>query len=131
MDAERTFEPSPGVLAFYVGRVPGRRFAPGPNWVDDGALDLGIAGYAILDGEEALVYDTGVSVEHGRAVRAELERRGATRFTLVLRHWHLDHVAGTEAFAGSEVLANERTAAHLRARREAIEAGTLEGPPAI
>lgn len=130
-DPPRIFEPAPGVLAFYEGRVPGRRFAPEPNWVDEGALGLGISGYAILDGEDALVYDTGVSVDYGSFVRDELSRRGATRFTVLLSHWHLDHVAGTAAFAGSEVLAGARTAEHLRARREAIEAGTLEGPPAI
>jgi cyclase len=127
----RVLEPGPGILAFYDGRVEGYRFAPGPNWVDDGALGLGIAGYAILAGEEALVYDTGVSVEHASFVREELRRRGAARFTVVLSHWHLDHVAGTAAFAGSEVIANERTAEHLRAKRAPIEAGTLEGPPAI
>jgi glyoxylase-like metal-dependent hydrolase (beta-lactamase superfamily II) len=127
----RILEPAPGVLAFYEGRVAGRRFAPEPNWVDEGALGLGIAGYAILDGEEALVYDTGVSVDYGSFVRDELSRRGATRFTVLLSHWHLDHVAGTAAFAGAEVLAGAPTAEHLRERREAIEAGTLEGPPTI
>jgi cyclase len=127
----RVSEPSPGVLAFYDGRIPGYRFAAEPNWVDEGALELGIASYAVVDGDEALVYDTGLSVEHGKFVREELRRRGAERFTVVLSHWHLDHVAGTEAFADSEVVANERTAEHLRARRAKIEAGTLEGPPAI
>lgn len=127
----RVFEPAPGILAFYEGRVEGLRFGPEPNWVDEGALGLGIAGYAILDGEEALVYDTGVSVEYGSFVRAELRRRGATRLTVLLSHWHLDHVAGTAAFADAEVLAGARTAEHLRAKQEAIEAGTLEGPPAI
>jgi cyclase len=127
----RVSEPSPGVLAFYDGRVPGYRFAAGPNWVDEGALGLGIASYAIVSGDEALVYDTGVSVEHGSFIREELRRRGAERFTVVLSHWHLDHVAGTEAFLGSEVIANERTAEHLRGRQAEIEAGTLEGPPAI
>jgi cyclase len=130
-DHLRVLEPAPGVLAFYDGRVEGYRFDAGPNWVDDGALGLGIAGYAILDGEEALVYDTGVSVEHASFVREELARRGAAGFTVVLSHWHLDHVAGTAAFADSEVIANERTAEHLRGKRAAIEAGTLEGPPAI
>lgn len=131
MTDPRVFEPAPGILAFYEGRVPGLRFDPEPNWVDEGALGLGIAGYSILAGEEALVYDTGVSVEYATFVRAELSRRGATRFTVLLSHWHLDHVAGTAAFADSEVLAGARTAEHLRTRREAIEAGTLEGPPAI
>jgi cyclase len=130
-DQPRVLEPAPGVLAFYEGRMAGQRFDPQPNWVDEGALGLGIAGYAILDGDEALVYDTGVSVDYARFVRAELGRRGATRFTVVLSHWHLDHVAGTEAFADSPVISGERTAEHLRAKQAAIEAGELEGPPAI
>jgi len=130
-DHLRVLEPAPGIVAFYDGRVEGYRFDPKPNWVDDGALGLGIASYAVLDGDEALVYDTGTSLAHGRFIREELGRRGASRFTVVLSHWHLDHVAGTEAFAGSPVISNERTAEHLRAEQAAIEAGTLEGPPAI
>jgi glyoxylase-like metal-dependent hydrolase (beta-lactamase superfamily II) len=126
----RVLEPAPGVLAFYAGR-DGSSFAGAPNWVDEGALSLGIASYALIAGDEAIVYDTGISVGWGRFVRAELERRGARRLTVVLSHWHLDHVAGTEAFAGFEVLANELTAAHLERKRAAIEAGELEGPPAI
>jgi glyoxylase-like metal-dependent hydrolase (beta-lactamase superfamily II) len=123
----RVLEPSPGVLAFYDGRVEGYRFAQDPNWVDDGALDLGIASYAILAGSEALVYDTSVSVEHAEVIREELRGRGVTDITVVLSHWHLDHVAGTAAFGGAEVIANERTAELLRTKRAAIEAGTLEG----
>jgi glyoxylase-like metal-dependent hydrolase (beta-lactamase superfamily II) len=127
----RVLEPAPGILAFYEGRIEGARFDPEPNWVDEGALGLGIAGYAILADDEAVVYDTGVSVEYASFVRAALNRRGATRFTVLLSHWHLDHVAGTAAFADCEVLAGARTVEQLRTRREAIEAGTLEGPPAI
>ena len=54
-----------------------------------------------------------------------------TEFTVVLSHWHLDHVAGTAGFPGAEVIASERTAEHLAEKREAIESGTLEGPPPI
>src|ERR1700761_4275107 len=127
----RVLEPGPGVLAFCDGRVEGYRFEAEPNWVDDGALSLGVAVYAIVDGDEALVHDTGTTLAHGRLIREELRRRGAERITVVLSHWHLDHVAGTEAFAGSPVISNGRTAEHLRAKRAAIEDGTLEGPPAI
>jgi cyclase len=130
-DHLRVLEPGPGILAFYDGRVEGYRFDPKPNWVDDGALGLGVASYAILAGDEALVYDTGTSLAHGRLIREELGRRGVARFTVVLSHWHLDHVAGTEAFGDSPVISNDRTAEHLRDKRAAIEAGTLEGPPAI
>lgn len=127
----RVLRPAPGILAFYEGREEGHRFAPGPNWVDDGALSLGIASYAILDGEEALVYDTHVSVERGRLIREAVEAEGARRIVVALSHWHLDHVAGTEAFGDCEVIATARTAELLAANREAIEAGELEGPPAI
>lgn len=128
--AIRVLEPAPGVLGFYAGR-DGTRFAAAPNWVDEGAIELGIASYALFAGGEAIVYDTGVSVEWGRFVAAELERRGARRPSVVLSHWHLDHVAGTAAFPGCAVVANERTAAHLARHRAAIEAGELEGPPPI
>jgi len=50
---------------------------------------------------------------------------------VVLSHWHLDHVAGTQAFADCEIIANKRTAQHLSRYKAAIEAGTHDGPPAI
>ena len=127
----RVLRPHPNLYAFYDGRIAGQRFAPGANWVDDGALSLGIASYAIVDGNEALIYDTHISVAHARRIRAVLTASGVTRFTVLLSHWHLDHVAGTEAFADCPVIANTRTAEHLRLRRSAIEAGTDHGLPAI
>lgn len=127
----RIFEPHPGILAFYDGRVAGHRFAAAPNWVDDGALSLGIASYAVIAGMQAIVYDSHVSVPHGRFIRQALADRGVTEIRVVLSHWHLDHVAGTEAFADCAVIANARTLAHLTQRQAAIEAGTDHGLPAI
>jgi glyoxylase-like metal-dependent hydrolase (beta-lactamase superfamily II) len=127
----RVLHPAEGVLAFYDGRVPGYHFEPAPNWVDEGAISLGIASYAILDGDEALVYDTHVSIPHGHAIREAVEAAGARRITVLLSHWHLDHVAGSEAFADCEILASERTGELLFDNREQIETGALEGPPAI
>jgi glyoxylase-like metal-dependent hydrolase (beta-lactamase superfamily II) len=127
----RIFQPHPNVLAFYDGRVPGYRFAPGSNWVDDGALSLGIASYAIVDVEDALVYDTHVSVPHAEAIRAALQARGVRHITVVLSHWHLDHIAGNAVFADCEIVSCARTAAHMRDNRAAIEAGMYDGPPAI
>jgi glyoxylase-like metal-dependent hydrolase (beta-lactamase superfamily II) len=127
----RVLRPADGILAFYDGRIEGYRFAAGPNWVDDGALSLGIASYAIVSGDEALVYDTHVSVEAARLIRSTLEGHGVRTFTVVLSHWHLDHVAGTAVFADCEVIACERTAEHLAEARAAIEDGTLDGPPPI
>jgi cyclase len=53
------------------------------------------------------------------------------KFTVVLSHWHLDHVAGTAAFGDCEVIACERTAELLRRFKSAIERGEHEGPPPI
>ncbi len=123
---------SRNLVGFYDGRVPGLRFAPTPNWVDDGALSLGICSYALIDGADAIVYDTHVSVEHAVAIRGELERLGVRHIVVVLSHWHLDHVAGAEAFADCEIVASRLTGDLLTGGRAAIEAGTsAEGPPAI
>lgn len=127
----RVLRPAPGVLAFYDGRIEGYRFAPRPNWIDEGALALGTAGFAVLDGGEALVYDTHTTPEHGRQVRAALEAEGVGRFTVLISHWHLDHVAGNAAFRDCEIVATARTAELLARHREAIEAGEHEGPPGI
>ena len=53
------------------------------------------------------------------------------RIVVVLSHWHLDHVAGTAAFADCEIVASRLTGERLARQRSAIEGGTLEGPPAI
>jgi cyclase len=127
----RVLRPAANVLAFYDGRVEGYRFAAEENWVDIGALSLGIASYAVIGGDHALVYDTHVTLEHARRVRDVLEAEGVRRFTVVLSHWHLDHVAGTAVFEDSEIVACERTAELLAEHRTRIERGELEGPPAI
>jgi cyclase len=127
----RVLRPAPNIYAFYDGRVEGYRFAAADNWVDDGALSLGIASYAIVDGEEALIYDTHISVENGAFIRKTLANDGIKKFTVVLSHWHLDHIAGTAAFADCPIISNKRTADHLKKHLVAIENGTSSGPPAI
>lgn len=118
----RVLEPAPGVLAFYDGRVPGVRLhGDHENWLDDGAYALGIASYAVWDRDEALVYDTHISLAHGRAIRAELERRGVRRITVALSHWHDDHVAGNGAFADCPIIACRATCDLLEAHRAAME----------
>ena len=127
----RVLRPAPNIYAFYDGRVEGYRFAEGENWVDDGALSLGIASYAIVDGADALVYDTHVSVEYASFIRKTLTEMGVKNFTVVLSHWHLDHVAGTAAFADCKVISNNRTLDHLTHRKSAIESGEYSGPPVV
>jgi cyclase len=119
------------LLGFYEGRTPGIGDDPTASWVEDGALSLGICSYALVDGSDAIVYDTHVSVDRARMIREAIERLGASRIRVVLSHWHLDHVAGTEAFADCEIISNRLTAELLVEHRAAIEAGTHDGPPAI
>ncbi len=128
MQTLRIFTPHPGIFAYYDGRVSGYRFDPRPNWVDEGALALGVASYALVDGDCAIVYDTGTTPAHGAAIKAHLDGLGITDMRVVYSHWHKDHVAGTAAFGDVPVIANRRTAAHLAAHRAEIEAGT-DWPP--
>ena len=119
----RIFSPCPNVLAFYDGRIKGMRaFSAERNWLDDGAYELGVCTYAIVDGEEALVYDTHISLAHAHMIRWTLTGRGVTKITVVLSHWHDDHIAGNEVFADCEIIANARTAELLEEHRGEIEA---------
>ena len=118
----RILEPHPGLFAYYDGRVAGKRLhSPAPNWLDDGAYALGVASYALVDGREALIYDTHISLDHARAIRAHLEGLGATSLRVALSHWHDDHIAGNAVFADCEIIALQRTAEALAAHRDEIE----------
>lgn len=126
----RIFRPAANVLAFYDGRVPGRRgYAAEPNWLDDGAYSLGICSYAIVDGSEAIVYDTHMSVTHAERIRAAVRDAGARHVRVVLSHWHTDHVAGNAVFADCEIIAHAWTLDALLAHQEDLESGRR--PPAI
>lgn len=128
----RILRPAPHVLAFYDGRVPGvRAYSEAPNWLDDGAYALGICSYAVVDGAEALVYDTHISLEHARIIRRTLEEMGARHIRVVLSHWHDDHVAGNAVFADCEIIANRLTAEILAAHRSQMESATPPIRPLI
>ncbi len=128
----RILEPYPGLYAYYDGRIEGKRlYSEQSNWLDDGAYSLGIAAYALVDGRQAVVYDTHMSIEHARAMRAHLESLGVTDIRVVLSHWHTDHVAGNEVFADSEIIALALTAEMLRDNKEKLEADTPPIKPLV
>lgn len=124
------------VVGFYVGRgltgPSGLEELYPENWVNYGAWDLGGINYAVYSGDRAILYDTGTLPSLGRWERDYLEKElGIRHFTVVLSHWHLDHIAGLEAFADCPIYANAATNAYMRSNRKAIEAGTLWGPPGV
>ncbi|TRC98921.1 MBL fold metallo-hydrolase [Mesorhizobium sp. WSM4303] len=120
----RLVRPAPNVLGFYDGRIDGvRAWSDEPNWLDDGAYALGICTYAVVDGPQALVYDTHISLPHARFIRQTLEDMGVSSIRVVLSHWHDDHIAGNEVFQDCEIIANKLTAAALAQNRAAIEGG--------
>lgn len=128
----RLVRPAPNVLGFYDGRVDGVRiWSDEPNWLDDGAYTLGICTYAILDGSQALVYDTHISLPHARFIRRTLEQMGVASIRVVLSHWHDDHIAGNEVFQDCEIIANRLTASALERGRAEIEGGNPPIKPLV
>lgn len=124
--------PAPGIFAYYDGRIAGKRLhSPDDNWLDDGAYALGVATYTIVEGSEAMVYDTHISLDHARAIRRHLESLGVTGIRVVLSHWHTDHVAGNAVFADCEIIANQLTAETLAANRAKLEAGNPPIAPLV
>jgi glyoxylase-like metal-dependent hydrolase (beta-lactamase superfamily II) len=118
----KVLRPYSNIWAFYDGRIPGvRAHSPGPNWLDDGAFTLGCCSFAIVEGDEALVYDTQMSIPHARIIRRTLEEAGVRHMRLVLSHWHVDHIAGNEVFADCEIIANELTAQAMADNRTYLE----------
>lgn len=125
-------QPYPGIFAYYDGRIAGTRLhSKGPNWLDDGAYALGVASYAIVDGGEALVYDTHISLPHAEAIRTHLESLGVTAIRVVLSHWHKDHIAGNAVFADCEIIALALTAERLADNREKIATATPPIDPLV
>ncbi len=120
------------LTAFYQGRPDEASVPPGPrHWPDLGAIFVGVATYAIHDGDTALVFDTFTDTASAQWVRDWLTKAGVRRFILATSHWHLDHIGGNTVYADSLRIATEATRVKLTEKRGAIEAGTEEGPPAI
>ncbi len=124
-DTLRIHEPYSGLFAYYDGRIEGvRLWSAERNWVDDGAYSLGVASFSIVSGREAVVYDTHISLDHARAIRAHLLGLGVETIRVVLSHWHTDHIAGNAVFADCEIIANRLTHEAMVANQDALAAKT-------
>jgi cyclase len=82
---------------------------------EEGDIAVGNAGFVDLGGE-TLVFDTHVSLTAGRALREAAEEHAPAR-TVLLSHWHGDHVYGAGAF-DAHVVATRKTSELMRERTE-------------
>lgn len=132
----RIYNINPNLTAFYFGgdTAPGGPDLPPSmedNW-ETGCDGLGVCGYVIHNGTEALVYDTLCSPQQAGEIKSYLEKTlRISKFTVALSHWHLDHVGGSELYGQSSIVACRKTREYLALHKAAIEAGTLWGEPAI
>ncbi|KAF6836474.1 beta-lactamase domain-containing protein [Colletotrichum musicola] len=108
----RILNPYPGIFAYYDGRTGERFHSDQPNWLDDGAFTLGVSTYSIIDGNEAIIFDAHITADHAGAVMRHVQSQGVTKMSVVISHFHNDHIAGTEVFAkgGAAIVGNDRTA---------------------
>lgn len=130
VDDIKSIEINDHTLAFYAGR-DWTRIRDEPNWIDDGAMKLGIATYAIYKNNKAIIYDTFVDIRQAMWVRNHLENMGIKHFTVVLSHWHLDHIAGNEVYKDCNIISNALTRELLLKNKTDIELGCSDGPPEI
>jgi glyoxylase-like metal-dependent hydrolase (beta-lactamase superfamily II) len=130
IDDIKAIEINDHTLVFYAGRN-WTRIIDEPNWRDDGAMKLGIATYAIYKNNKAVIYDTFADIRQARWVRNHLENMGIKQFTVVLSHWHLDHVAGNEVYKDCNIISNALTRELLSKNKSDIEMGRSDGPPEI
>jgi glyoxylase-like metal-dependent hydrolase (beta-lactamase superfamily II) len=114
------------LIYFYWGRHP-----------EHDILDMRLGGgsYAIHKGDSAIVVDTMNSPAQGEWVKNYLQARHLiSKFTVVISHWHLDHIAGNWLYRDVNIVGHTDTQKNILAHKDAIEAGTLwrcPGFPAV
>ncbi|MGH9253038.1 MAG: MBL fold metallo-hydrolase [Vicinamibacterales bacterium] len=131
--SQQVIEVNDHLIAFYDGRNPKlKRYSTEWNWVDDGAMKLGVATYAIHKGDQALVYDSFTSLDQASWARQYLEKKkDIKRFTLVLSHWHPDHIGGNAVYQDSAIIASDVGRSTLARLKNDLEEGKAFGPPGI
>ena len=93
---------------------------------EPGDVAVGNAGFVDLGGE-TVVFDTHISLTAARTLRRAAEEQGPVQ-TVVLSHWHGDHVFGAGAF-DARVVATARTAELMRERTARRLAEMKATPP--
>ena len=108
------------LVYFYWGRHP-----------DHSAMDMRLGGgtYAIYKDRSAIVVDTMNLPGQGKWVKQHLqEKYGINNFTVVVTHWHLDHITENHLYKNNSIIGHADTRKIILANQDTIEAGTLWGP---
>ena len=111
------------LACFYWGRHPNHYHLD---------MRLGGCAFAIHKGESAIVVDTMTLPGQGDWVKQYLRSKYAARnYTVVNTHWHLDHITENYLYKGGSIVGHADTRDIILANKDAIESGTLWGPPAF
>ena len=95
-------------------------------------MRLGGGTYAIYRDESAIVADTMDLPGQGEWVKKYLQDKYAIRnFIMVNTHWHLDHITENHLYKNGSIIGHTDTRKIILVNKDAIEAGTLWGPPAF
>jgi len=111
------------LLYFYWGRHQ-----------DHYEMDMRLGGgtHAIYSGDSAIIVDTMDLPGQCEWVKNHLQTQYAIKnFTVVNTHWHLDHITGNHLYQNGPIIGHTDTRKIILANKDAIEAGTLWGPPAF
>ena len=95
-------------------------------------MRLGGGTYAIYRGDSAIVADTMDLPGQGEWVKKYLQDKYAIRnLIMVNTHWHLDHITENHLYKNGSIIGHTDTRKLILTNKDAIEAGTLWGPPAF
>lgn len=95
-------------------------------------MRLGGGTHPIFRGDSAIIVDTMDLPGQGEWVKNLLQSKYAIKnFTVVNTHWHLDHITENHLYKNESIFGHADTRKIILANKDAIEAGTLWGPPAF
>jgi len=95
-------------------------------------MRLGGSSYVIHKGESAIVVDTMNLPGQGDWVKNYLQSKYSIKnFTVVITHWHLDHIAENYLYKDNNIVGHADTREIILTDKDAIESGKLWGPPAF
>jgi cyclase len=108
---------------FYWGRHPNHKMMD---------MQLGGGSFAIYRGNSAIVVDTMTQPGQGKWVKQYLEKtRSIKFFTVVITHWHLDHIIDNYLYKDGIIIGHSYTRKVMQDNKDIFESGNFEDYPAF